>query len=364
MTRDDDIKFMKRCLDLALGAEGMTWPNPMVGAVIVHEGLIAGEGFHLKAGMPHAEVNAFNSLTGSVDLSRSVLYVNLEPCSHFGSTPPCANLIISRGIKRIVIGTPDTSDKVAGRGIEKLKNAGCDVVTGVLEDECRWINRRFFTFNEKRRPWIILKWAQSADGYLDYERNENRTGKPSWITGEAERALVHKWRSREQAILAGGGTIRSDNPRLNVRAWTGKDPVRLILTRSGRIDKDSEVFKINGTNIVFTHSAGAKFEGSEVVILDRNKESAPQILDYLFVRGIQSLIVEGGAKILGHFISQGLWDEARIFTGMEYFRNGTMAPVAGGDIVYTGKFSRSTLKILVNSSSGYAHSVDNYNKYL
>ncbi len=186
MPEKDDIKFMQRCLDLASKSEGRTYPNPLVGSVIVHNGRIIGEGYHLKAGEPHAEVVAINSVNEKELLSSSTLYVNLEPCSHFGKTPPCSDLIISRSIKKVVIGTTDTSEKVSGKGIAKLKESGCEVITGVLEEKCRWINRRFFTFHEKKRPYIILKWAQSADGFLDAERSKDHIRKPLWITGNSE----------------------------------------------------------------------------------------------------------------------------------------------------------------------------------
>jgi diaminohydroxyphosphoribosylaminopyrimidine deaminase/5-amino-6-(5-phosphoribosylamino)uracil reductase len=213
---DNDI-FMRRCLELASGAEGITYPNPMVGCVIVHENKIIGEGYHLKPGGPHAEVIAINSVPDKARLKASTLIVNLEPCSHFGKTPPCADFIISNSIPRVVIGTMDTSEKVSGRGIALLKDAGCEVISGVLEKECRWLNRRFFTFHEKKRPYIVLKWAQSADGYIDIQRSEDHKTGPNWITGKPEKVLVHKWRASEQAILVGAGTVNADDPKLDVQ---------------------------------------------------------------------------------------------------------------------------------------------------
>ena len=206
MPESTDNKFMKRCLDLAVRAEGMTYPNPLVGSVIVYEGVIIGEGYHLRAGAPHAEVNAINSVSDKLLLSKSTLYVSLEPCSHSGKTPPCADFIVSNNIPRVVVGTADTSSKVSGRGISRLKTAGCDVICGILEAECRSINRRFFTFHEKGRPYITLKWAQSADGYIDVPRNGKSKSKPAWITGKSERVLVHRWRASEQSILVGAHT--------------------------------------------------------------------------------------------------------------------------------------------------------------
>jgi diaminohydroxyphosphoribosylaminopyrimidine deaminase/5-amino-6-(5-phosphoribosylamino)uracil reductase len=352
MPQEKDIKFMQRCLDLAGKAEGMTYPNPLVGAVIVHNDIIIGEGYHLRAGEPHAEVNAINSVTDKGLLKSAVLYVNLEPCPHYGKTPPCTDLILSNRIRKVVIGTADTSDKVAGRGIKMLKDEGCEVVTGVLEQECRWINRRFFTFIEKKRPYIILKWAQSADGYLDYERDKDTGQKPVWITGNSERILVHKWRASEQSILAGAGTIRSDDPQLNVRYWKGTDPVRVILSRSGMIDKGSAVFRTGGTNIVFTkNNIDTELPNSLIVKLNSSTSSAFQVAEYLYRKEIQSVLVEGGAEVLNHFISEGLWDEARVFSGKIRFRKGIRAPVINGMIIADYSFNLSHLKVVVNVNS-------------
>jgi diaminohydroxyphosphoribosylaminopyrimidine deaminase/5-amino-6-(5-phosphoribosylamino)uracil reductase len=358
MPEKDDIKFMQRCLDLASKSEGRTYPNPLVGSVIVHNGRIIGEGYHLKAGEPHAEVVAINSVNERELLGSSTLYVNLEPCSHFGKTPPCSDLIISCSIKRVVAGTTDTSEKVSGKGIAKLKESGCEVITGVLEEKCRWINRRFFTFHEKKRPYIVLKWAQSADGFLDAERSKDNIRKPLWITGNTERVLVHRWRASEQSILAGAGTIRIDNPKLNVRDWTGKDPVRLILSSSGNLDSSSALFKARGRNIMFTHNAIAKFGETIMVILDEGADSASQISDYLYMAGIQSVLIEGGAKVLEHFISSGLWDEARIFSGRDYFKKGVRAPSIRGRSFSHVLFSRSSMEVILNDLNQHSGLVD------
>lgn len=348
MPVNDDIKFMRRCLELAGKAEGMTYPNPLVGSVIVNNGKIIGEGYHLKAGEAHAEVNAINSVKDRNLLKRSVLYVNLEPCSHSGKTPPCTDMIISSGISQVVVGTIDTSEKVSGKGIRNLRNAGCEVTTGVLEEECRWINRRFFCYNEKKRPYIILKWAQSADGYIDMLRKDENPGNGAWITGKSERVLVHRWRASEQAILAGAGTVRKDNPQLNVRYWTGNDPVRLILSSSGKLDDNTVLLNINGTNIVFTHGDITKKINGLKVKLNNNETSARQVTEFLYNEGIQSVIIEGGREVLNHFISAGFWDEARIFYGKDKFNDGIMAPKIYGKQVSGMVFSRSTLKIITN----------------
>ncbi len=349
MTETEDIKFMRRCLDLASKAEGMTYPNPLVGSVIVYEGKIIGEGYHLKPGEPHAEVIAINSVSDKAKLKLSTLYVNLEPCSHFGKTPPCADFIISNQIPRVVIGTTDTSEKVSGKGSKKLLDAGCEVITGVLESECRRTNRRFFTFHEKRRPYITLKWAQSADGFLDIKRTEDHGTGPTWITGKPEKVLVHKWRASEQSILVGAGTIRADDPFLNVREWKGQDPIKLILSRSGSFSSRLTIGNTKSNVVVFTHNAQAEIPASAKVLLQEDSPSSLQISDYLYSVGIQSLFIEGGAEVLSHFISTGLWDEARIFTGKQYFRGGVVAPLINGILFSKTVFSGSSLEVYLKN---------------
>jgi diaminohydroxyphosphoribosylaminopyrimidine deaminase/5-amino-6-(5-phosphoribosylamino)uracil reductase len=347
----EDIKFMRRCLELASKAEGFTYPNPLVGSVIVYEDKILGEGYHLRSGEAHAEVNAINSVTDKSKLKHSTLYVNLEPCSHFGKTPPCADYIISNAIPRIVIGTFDTSEKVSGQGVKKLRDAGCDVKAGVLEYECRRLNRRFFTFNEKKRPYITLKWAQSADGHLDILRTPDHKTDPTWITGKPERVLVHMWRASEQAILVGAGTVLADNPRLNVREWSGHDPLKLILSGTGSVAKGSYLNNTEGRVVVFTHNPDTVFPGAEKQILSKNISSSVQICEYLYTLGIQSLFIEGGAGVLAHFITTGLWDEARIFTGQKYFKDGVKAPMIKGLHSSRTVFDGSYLEILLNNAS-------------
>lgn len=350
MADANDLKFMRRCLDLAVRAEGMTYPNPMVGAVVVCDGLIIGEGYHLRSGTPHAEVIAIESVKDKSLLGRSTLYVSLEPCSHFGKTPPCTDLIISHGIPKVVIGTIDTSEKVSGNGYDRLAAAGCEIVKGIMEEECRRLNRRFFTFHEKKRPYITLKWAQSADGYMDVVRPQNSSVEPFWISGKPERVLVHKWRTWEQSILIGAGTIRSDNPGLNVRYWKGNDPIRVILTGSGALNNYLIKNKSKSPVIVFTRNAGADFRNAEKVILKKNIPSARQVIDYLFRSDIQSVFIEGGAKVLKHFIKTGLWDEAKIFSGMTRFNEGLKAPEINGKLYWQEDFGTSRLKVLLNEA--------------
>jgi diaminohydroxyphosphoribosylaminopyrimidine deaminase/5-amino-6-(5-phosphoribosylamino)uracil reductase len=348
MGESNENKFMRRCLELACRAEGMTYPNPLVGSVVVHDGKIIGEGYHIRSGEPHAEVIAINSVSVKEKLRESTLYVNLEPCSHYGKTPPCADFIIASSIPEIVIGTVDTSEKVSGRGVDKLRSAGCDVITGVIEKECRQVNRRFFTFNEKGRPYITLKWAQSADGYIDILRSEDHETQPTWISGKPERVLVHKWRSSEQAILVGAGTIRADNPKLNVREWKGNDPLRIILSGSGILDIESAVNKTNDKTIVFTHNMYADIPGTVKVKLNYEEPACLQIIRYLYIAGIQSLLIEGGAEVLNHFITNGLWDEARIFKGKGYFKGGVKSPAIKGKLLSLTDFSGSSLEIYIN----------------
>lgn len=348
MPESADNKFMRRCLELAVKAEGMTYPNPMVGSVIVHGGIIIGEGYHLKAGQPHAEVNAINSVHDKTLLSKSTLYVSLEPCSHSGKTPPCADFIISNNIPRVIVGTKDTTVKVSGKGISRMREAGCEVISGVLEEECRRINRRFFTFHEKKRPFITLKWAQSADGFIDIKRTAETVEEPNWITGKSERVLVHKWRSEEEAILVGAGTIRADNPSLNIRYWQGKDPLRIVLSGTGDLGKYLSDNETNGTVIVFTFNPGKSRDKGTRIIL-RNDVPAPlQVAEYLYDEKIQSLFIEGGAEVLAHFIEGGLWDEVRIFSGKENFNEGVKAPSFSGRIKAEIEFEKSSLRVFLN----------------
>ncbi|MES2574027.1 MAG: bifunctional diaminohydroxyphosphoribosylaminopyrimidine deaminase/5-amino-6-(5-phosphoribosylamino)uracil reductase RibD [Bacteroidota bacterium] len=307
-------KYIRRCIELAKNGLGTTYPNPMVGSVIVCDGKIIGEGWHKKSGEPHAEVNAVNSVKDKSLLKKSTIYVSLEPCSHFGKTPPCCNLIIENKIPNVVIGTVDPNIKVAGNGIKKLLEAGINVTVGVLETECNELNKRFFTFHEKKRPYIILKWAESQDGFIAPLTKSEQ--KPVWITNAFSRQLVHKWRSEEQAILVGTNTVIDDNPKLDVRDWTGNNPIRIVLDQNNRIPKESSIFNNQAETIVFS-----KFEG-----IDFGKDVAQQIVETLHQHQIQSIIIEGGQQTLQTFIDENLWDEARIFIGKNSFENGIKAP--------------------------------------
>jgi diaminohydroxyphosphoribosylaminopyrimidine deaminase/5-amino-6-(5-phosphoribosylamino)uracil reductase len=321
-------KYIKRCIELAENGFGTTYPNPMVGSVIVYDDKIIGEGWHRKAGEPHAEVNAIRSVKDKSLLKKATIYVSLEPCSHFGKTPPCCDLIIEHKIPNVVVGTVDPNEKVAGNGIKKLIASGANVVVGVLEKECNELNKRFFTFHQQKRPYIILKWAESQDGFLSPEKEINQDRKPIWITNQYSRQLVHKWRSKEQAILVGTKTVIDDNPKLNVRDWAGNNPVRVVLDQNNRISKDSFIFDNSVKTIIFTKSEiNFSAENTTFERIDFNENMIPSILSVLYQNQIQSIIIEGGLQTLQSFIDQNIWDEARIFVGKTIFENGTKAPV-------------------------------------
>ena len=317
---------MRRCLELAKNGLGTTYPNPMVGSVIVCDGKIIGEGWHKKSGEPHAEVNAVNSVKDKSLLKRATIYVSLEPCSHFGKTPPCCDLIIENKIPNVIVGTVDSNIKVAGNGIKKLIEAGAKVTVGILEEECKELNKRFFTFHEKKRPYVILKWAETQDGFIAPLTKLEQ--KPVWITNKFSRQLVHKWRSEEQAILVGTNTVIDDNPKLDVRDWTGNNPIRIILDQNNRIPKDSFIFNNQVKTIIFSNSSTRiNQENSIFEVIDFKKNLANQILNVLYKHHIQSVMIEGGLQTLQTFIDENLWDEARVFIGNNNFETGIKAPL-------------------------------------
>ncbi len=317
---------MQRCLQLAKNGLGTTRPNPMVGCVIVYKEHIIAEGYTSAYGGHHAEVNAINSVADKTQLKNATLYVSLEPCAHFGKTPPCANLIVKHQIPNVVIGCLDDNELVAGKGVAILKEAGCNVTVGVLEQACKAVNIRFFTFQNKKRPYIILKWAETIDGYIaPLQKDET---KPVWITNAQSRQLVHQWRSEEQAILVGTKTVIDDDPTLNVRNWKGTNPLRIVLDKSRRIPKKAKVLDKSIPTIVLTDNNEQLVEQKNLIFetIDFSNHLAQQIIDVLFTYHIQSIIIEGGAKTLQTFIDANLWDEARIFTGNRPFKNGIKAP--------------------------------------
>jgi len=320
--------YMQRCLDLAVLGIGKVSPNPMVGAVIVHDERIIGEGYHRQYGQAHAEVNAISQVLANFEnaaelLRNSTIYVSLEPCAHHGKTPPCADLIIAHQIPNVVVGCTDPFEQVNGNGISKLQAAGIQVLIGVLEQECQWLNRRFFTRVKKKRPYIILKWAQTADGFFAPD-----DGTQFWITGKESRRLVHQWRSEEDAVLVGKNTAAIDNPKLDTRFWPGRSPKRIVIDRKLSLSKTLNLFDQSVETFIF-NELKTDVEGKiKYIALEDFDRFVPQyILFQLYLQDIQSLIIEGGADTLNSFIAAGLWDEARIFTGKTHLNSGIKAPV-------------------------------------
>jgi diaminohydroxyphosphoribosylaminopyrimidine deaminase/5-amino-6-(5-phosphoribosylamino)uracil reductase len=308
-----DEQLMTRCIQLAKLGGGDVAPNPMVGAVLVYENKIIGEGYHKKFGEAHAEVNCINSVEEKNRslIERSTIYVSLEPCAHHGKTPPCADLIIHKRIKKVVIGCMDIYKEVAGKGIEKLRNAGVEVVSGVLEDECRDLNRRFFTFHQKKRSYIILKWAQSANGKIGSKANERIL-----ISNDYTNRLVHKWRGEEAAILIGTNTALKDDPSLTTRFWKGKNPVRIVIDKQLKLPSSLKIFNREAPTIIFNCLKNSSEENLEFIEIEK-ENFIEKMLHSLYENNIQSVLIEGGSKTLQLFIDHSLWDEARVITNEE-----------------------------------------------
>ncbi len=343
-----DENYMSRCLELARCGQGSVSPNPMVGSIIVCDNKIIGEGYHRQYGNAHAEVNAVNSVKEKSLLKRSTIYVNLEPCSHHGKTPPCADMIIREGIPNVVVGMVDVFSDVSGRGIFRMEEAGINLRIGVLEEECLLLNKRFICYHEKKRPYIILKWAQSADGLLDHKRKSDNERKPSWINDEKELILVHKWRTEEQAIMVGTNTAINDNPKLNARLWKGKNPLRVVLDRTLRIQPDSSLFDRSIPTLVFTERNKSSTNNLEYCKIDFTINVIDQVLEQLYKRGIQSVLVEGGAMLLHAFIESNQWDEARVFRGKNNFDEGTKAPIISSKLVSQDILTSTYLSVYRN----------------
>ena len=322
MTTDE--KYIRRCIELASNGLCNAAPNPMVGAVIVHNGKIIGEGYHARCGEGHAEVNAIRSVKDESLFKDSTIYVSLEPCSHYGKTPPCADLIISKGIPRVVVGCIDPFSQVSGRGIQKLRDAGIDVTVGVLEEECKNLIRRFVTFNTQKRPYITLKWAESADGFIDANREE---GSPVVLSTPITSMYVHKQRAEHKAILVGRRTALLDNPSLTTRNWYGANPLRLVTDRNLTLPSDLKLFDHSTPTIVFTAEKKENEENLEYITIDFSKDILPQILTVLYERKIQSLMVEGGTTLLQSFIDSGLWDEMFVEHSARVLGEGVKSPV-------------------------------------
>ncbi len=328
-------KYIKRCIENAKNGLGLTRPNPMVGCVIVYKNSIIGEGFTSAYGGNHAEVNAIASVLDKSILKESTLYVTLEPCSHFGKTPPCTKLIIEHQIPKVVIGTLDTNSRVSGKGIEALRAARCEVTVGVLEDVCKTHHKRFFTFHNKRRPYIILKWAETKDGFIAPQAKDSQ--KPVWITNDISRQLVHKWRAEEHAILVGTNTVLEDNPSLTVRNWTGQNPIRIVLDKENKLPKDCNVFNNEAETLVISKND-----------IDFKKHIGSKICTVLYKKEIQSVIIEGGSKTLQTFIDENLWDEARVFIGKMKFDQGVKAPKLSGTLISERSIVDDLLKTYIN----------------
>ena len=334
---------MNRCLELAFKGLKDVSPNPMVGSVIVYQGEIIGEGYHKQYGTEHAEVNAIASVKDKSLLKKSTLYVNLEPCAHFGKTPPCSNLIIEHEIPKVVIGCVDPFSDVNGKGIIKMEKAGIKVSVGVLEKESRELNKRFFTFHEKKRPYIILKWAESKDGFI---APKNQTA-PFWMTSKDSKKLVHQFRAEEDAILVGRITAEKDNPSLTVREMEGENPTRIVIDKDLKLSKELNLFNNEAKTIIF-NTLQTKEIDSNYYIKDDFNNLIESILQELYKQNIQSLIIEGGAKTLQSFIDEKLWDEARIFTASTILVEGVKSPNIKGEIVFETDVGEDHLEIIKN----------------
>lgn len=328
----EEEKYMQRCIELAGNGLCNVSPNPMVGAVIVCDGKIIGEGYHIRCGEAHAEVNAIRSVKDESLLERSTIYVSLEPCSHYGKTPPCADLIIEKKIPRIVIGCQDPFSKVAGRGIQKLRDAGREVIVGVLEAECRQLICKFITFHTFHRPYITLKWAESQDGFIDLNRT---AGNPVKLSTPLTSMIVHKKRSESDAIMVGTRTALLDNPSLTVRNWYGKNPIRIVLDKDLSLPTSLHLFDGSVPTLIFTENQHSPLSSPEYIVLNYQKDILPQIMEELYKRGIQSLLVEGGSILLQSFIDAGCWDEAFVERASKELHSGVKAPEIRNKISYS-----------------------------
>lgn len=343
---------MQRAIDLARLGAGTVSPNPMVGAVIVHNDLIIAEGWHKKIGEAHAEINALNQVSRHHLLAESTLYVTLEPCSHFGKTPPCANAVIESGIKKVVVGMQDPNPLVAGRGIALLREHGVEVTEHVMFDECRALNKRFITFMEQKRPYVILKWAQTENGFIAPDREElgeEEFEKQRHITGLTAQKLTHKWRTEEDALMVGTNTVLTDNPRLNARAWQGKGPVRVVLDLNNRLPRPLHVFDDSTKTLVFVYRdqiPSTNYHQTRFIGIDKTGSLTTQVLEALYQEGIQSLIVEGGTQLLQTFIDARLWDEAQVLISPKRFDKGVEAPRLGGTCVASVQLNHNIIRII------------------
>jgi diaminohydroxyphosphoribosylaminopyrimidine deaminase/5-amino-6-(5-phosphoribosylamino)uracil reductase len=342
--------YMKRCVELAALAIGNVSPNPMVGCVIVHNGKIIGEGYHQEFGKAHAEPNAIKSVfdqygdEGNELLKQAIAYVNLEPCAHFGKTPPCADLFVKHQLKKVVIGNRDPFSGVDGKGIEKLRNAGIEVISGVLEEECKYFNRRFFTRILQQRPYIILKWAETANGYF-----ATNDGHQKWISGALAKRMAHQWRTEEDAILIGKQTAIIDNPQLTAREWPGKNPTRLVIDKNLEVPQNNHIFNDEAKTIIFNEIKTDVIGNVHYIQMeDMHFYLAQKIAFQLYLMDTQSVIVEGGANILKQFLEANIWDEARIFSSQGSWNDGIPSPVINGLLQEQIQFGSDQLSIYIN----------------
>lgn len=320
-----DQFYMRRCLQLARRGTGYVSPNPMVGAVVVCRDRIIGEGYHRRCGEAHAEVNAIGAVQDERMLSCSTLYVSLEPCAHYGKTPPCAELIIRKKIPRVVVGCLDPFEKVSGRGVQLLRDAGVEVVIGVLEKECLELNRFFMFAQKHRKPYVVLKWAQSADGYIDRKRTTAAEPAERFST-PVSTTMVHRLRSEVDAICVGEGTARLDNPSLTVRHWSGKNPLRIVFDRNQTLPQTLHLFTDGLPTWVLTETDAEDFGNVRFLKSEIKNPTLSNWLDILALHRIQSLLVEGGGKLLQRFIDEGCWNEARVEVSEKMVGNGVKAP--------------------------------------
>ncbi|TXD77794.1 bifunctional diaminohydroxyphosphoribosylaminopyrimidine deaminase/5-amino-6-(5-phosphoribosylamino)uracil reductase RibD [Algoriphagus ratkowskyi] len=330
---------MQRALELAEFGRGKVSPNPMVGCVIVHQNKIIGEGYHQKYGQAHAEVNAVNAVKNHELLMEATVYVTLEPCAHYGKTPPCASLLVEKKVRKVVIAAFDTNPLVGGKGFQQLKDAGIEVVTGLLEKEARIQNKRFFTQIEKKRPYVILKWAQTLDGFVAREDYSSK-----WITNASSRQLVHKWRAEEDAIMVGKNTAKYDDPALNVRDWVGKNPLRLVIDSRLELPNSLKLFDEAVPTICYNTKKSEVKGTLEYKKLDPDFQ-VKDILEDLYKRNIQSVLIEGGSYSLNKFLASELWDEARVFTSSNKFGSGVAAPIPPTPVSETIEILEDTLRI-------------------
>ncbi|KEQ31693.1 riboflavin biosynthesis protein RibD [Pedobacter antarcticus 4BY] len=346
-----DELYMRRAMELATKGQGAVSPNPLVGCVIVKDGLIIGEGYHKKYGEAHAEVNAINHVfsqhgaNAPALLQDATAYVTLEPCAHFGKTPPCADLLIKHALGKVIVANTDPFPDVNGKGISKLKDAGIQVQTGVLDKECKWINRRFFTRIEQQRPYIILKWARTANGYFS-----PKNAVQQWISGPLSKKLVHQWRTEEDAILVGKRTVIADDPQLSAREWPGKNPIRIVIDKNLEIPVTAKIFNDLAKTVIFNEKKTTVEGNIHYIQMEDMHFYLPQKIAFqLYLMDIQSIIIEGGAHILEQFISSGLWDEARVFTGTDSWKTGTLSPQINGNITSLTTIDKDQLTIYTNT---------------